>query len=203
MWPPYCCVPAFFERAVLALGAVHHPDLSLRAEVARACNVSVPPGDDNPFGLRVSDHPDEWGATPADAKTAFAGVQGILGATRELTLTLTRLDEIPFQMYEEVILDHASDDAVIGLGFDFREIAKPAEDHTDGACPHLVRMTPLGNEASAVPNVRSATFRPDYQGEVHVFDDSGEIPAFMAFSWLSLLRASRMGGGAFWIVERV
>jgi len=162
----------------------------------------VPPWANNPFELPASERPDEWGATPGDAKAAFSAVQAILGATRRLTLTLTKLDEIPFQMYEEVILDRAPDEAVIGLGFDFREVAVPGEGATDEAAPHLVRITPLGNEASAVPNVRSASFRPDYQGDVHVFDDSGEVPPLTTFSWSSLLRASRMGGGAFWIVER-
>lgn len=201
-WPPCCCVPAFLERAILELGEVRQRRPLMRAELARACNVSVPLGVDNPFGLPVSDDPTEWGATPTDALNALPVAQAMLGATRELTMTLQYLDQIVYQMYEVVILDRPPDAAVIGLGFDYRHLAtskRAPEPPT--LSQHLVRLTPAGDESLLQPNVRSADFRLDYSGDVHVFDDSGEVPACAELSWIALTRAARRSGGAFWVVE--
>lgn len=187
---------------MIELGGVRGLHPSKRAELARACNVSVPPEAQNPLRLTVSEQPDDWGATPSDAIEAFATAQSILGVTRELTLTLRRLDEIAFGMYEDVILEHMRDEAVIGLGFDFRDVGVVTRESEEATISrHLVRITPLGDEILKEPNVRSAAFRLDYSGAIHVFDDSGEVPACTTFSWPTLIRASRVVGGALWIVR--
>lgn len=203
-WPSHCCVPAFFERAILALGEPTAPRTrETRRALAMFCKVSMRPSAANPWDLPYSDNPQDWGSTPAQARQAFPTAQVALGVTRALELELRPLNEVPFGDYEAVVLENSGEDRVIALAFDVQCLSEiPAADRTPGPSRHVVRLTPLDAERDLEPHIGSAGFGFDYAGDIHVFDDSGEMPRGATVSWRALVRASRLMDGSFWVVRR-
>ena len=62
-WPPFCCVPAFIEQA-LAQCNVKIDDLR---SFAHQLGVRVGAGEENPWGLEVTEDPDARGLTATSA----------------------------------------------------------------------------------------------------------------------------------------
>jgi hypothetical protein len=119
------------------------------------------------------------------------------------------LNTIPFQLYEDALIELAHDGAVVGLSFDHFELAERAG-HAVVATDawehgrHITRLTPFGDREASLLTIQSSEFRTDYAGPINVFDDSGEMgTGGVAVDWLHLVGAARAVDGGYWIVREV
>jgi len=193
-WPPHCCMPAFLLRAVAASSRLPIDFLSsaIRLRAAQAIGVTVPLSADNPWHLPTSSDPMDWGVRVAYVEARFGDFCRAVGVFDELAFQVWPMISIAFEQYEDAALELIREGAVVAIAFDYDHLF----DH-DRAVPatsrhhHIVRLSPLDSEVRG-PTVLSSEFKFDYNGQVRVFDDSGEIPAAESVvSWRSLLRASR------------
>ena len=207
IWPPQCCVPAFLGTAVGFLTGTLDALLSedIRRDLATAVGVVVGPEDANPWGLRVSHRAEEWGVKARNIEGSLDSVESVLGCHRGLTLEVVSFDTIPFQLYEDAVIDIVSHKAIIGISFDYPELTAKVTAPASGRYPgrHVARLSPLiGDEGKKKPNIQSPDFKFDYSGDLWLFDDSGEMGDSDSFvSWPRLVRACRAAGGGLWNVH--
>jgi hypothetical protein len=64
------------------------------------------PEDPNPWELPTSEDPQEWGVTATAAFEGFPRVCERLAAGARFSFELMPLNEVPFEGYEHVVLDH-------------------------------------------------------------------------------------------------
>lgn len=206
-WPPQCCVPAFLGVATAALApvAASVDDAGIRRRLAEITGTTLAPNDANPWDLPTSEEPTNWGVSAGSALAAFERVREFLAPCSELRFEIRALNEIPFGLFEDAIIDLAGDDAVIGISFDHADLqSQMGRPLPSRRAHHVVRLTPFGHERSREPNVLSPSFRFDYDGPLAVFDDSGELDGNDArVDWRALIHASGSAHGGFWIVRRV
>jgi hypothetical protein len=206
-WPPGCCVPAFLGQAVTAFSG--RPDRmeqdEIRKVLSRLLGVRLAPGVVNPWNLPVSGDRSDRGVTPETAKRLFPQVQELLQGKVTLDLDIVDINKVAFELYEDEVLALVSRGSIVGIGFDHSELLRHRgnwDSPTSEYSPHLVRLTPLAEEVRNRPNVLSAEFGADYQGNIWIFDDSCEMDRRDSpVSWGALLRACRSMDGAFWAVR--
>lgn len=201
-WPPKCCVPAFLGSAATALcgrsGLAEENDF--RCRLARLLGVRLAPGDPNPWNLEISTDNYYCGVTVEDARLRFAEIQGIIDSEVRLSLSVTKINSIAFELYEDAISDLVSSGAIVGIGFDYADFNPPRP--TDHAA-HIVRLSPLGSEVERQPNIFSPTFDFGYTGDIWIYDDSSEMrPEESLVNWRKLVRACRSIDGSLWSVRR-
>jgi hypothetical protein len=205
-WPAQCCVPAFLGAATAALApaAVSIGDDGTRRQLAELTGVTLAPEDANPWALPTSEKSSAWGVSAAGAMAAFHGVHELLAPGSELRFEIRALNEIPFGLFEDAIIDLGGDGAVVGISFDYVELqSRMGRPEPLRRAHHVVRLTPLEQERAQEPNVLSLSFRFDYDGSLWVFDDSGELAEDDArMDWRALIYASRSVDGGLWIVSR-
>ena len=146
-WPDQCCVPAFVHAALLRLGVA----CPVPEALPGILGVRVPPGQENPLGLPLSDDEHPAGVTAVDAERAVNRM------CRELNLPI-RLRRVPFltitfDLWEDVLAAALDRGAVVGIGVDYRVLAKA--DPLSSA-QHVLRVVSLQEDA------------------LELFDDSGE-----------------------------
>ena len=205
-WPPQCCVPAFLGTAITILAET--PDALQREEVRRdlaiAIGVVVGPEDANPWGLRVSRRPDDWGVGVRDIEGSLHSLESVLGCHQELTLEVIRFDIIPFRLYEDAVVELSGRGGVIGISFDYLALTGKQQltsARTQQSARHLARLTPSAADGKKEPNIQSPEFRTDYTGDLWVFDDSGEMgDSESLVDWQFLVKACWAVGGGLWHV---
>jgi hypothetical protein len=207
-WPPQCCVPAFLGSSVAAF--YDRLDIlgqeETRRRLAEITNVVLAPADDNPWNLPVSPNDSDWGVTRRKAAASFTSVQQFIGRRAELTLDFVDANTIAYEMYEDAVAEFMQGPAIVGIAFDFYPLSV-SNSHSKAIHPskadHVVRLTPLGDERDHQPNILSDEFQFDYSGDLHVFDDSGEMMGKQSLvNWRSLMRACRDIDGSFWVIRR-
>lgn len=207
VWPPQCCVPAFLWAAVHGLcdQRVQVPSVIEMKAAATALKIVVSPEDANPFEFPVSNDPLKWGVKAVDATSRFDAFLSSIGVEKRLNLSLFPINEIDFEAYEEVILELQSTGGIVGIGFDYQYyLEKSGLPSLEGLRRghHLVRLTPIGDEALGGPSVMSGEFGFDYDGTISIFDDSGEMGSGKTIvHWRSLLSAARTIHAALWVVS--
>ena len=206
-WPGFCCVPAFLARAVTELAQVQDllDDSSFRRAVATALEAVVPVGVPNPWNLPTAYEPEEWGVSSKRAQANLHRLVAMLGTDASFSLEVVRVDEVPFQLYEDALSALTTSGAVVAVGFDFpalqRKLDRPVPRRRGW---HVARLTPLTPLEHDELTVESDSFRFDYQGDVTMFDDSDEVRGDDArVPWPALISACRTAGGAFWAVRRI
>jgi hypothetical protein len=199
-------VPAFLEASIAALAPEEVPgrDDEVRRDIATILGVSLAPEDDNPWGLPTSEDPHAWGVSASTASDRFLQVCERLAPASRFSLKLTSLNEIPFELYENVVLDHRGQHTVLGISFDHAILQfEMGREQPSRRAQHVARLSPIGDERKRQPNVLSAEFKFDYSGLLWLFDDSGELIGDAALNrWRALVQASYAIGGGFWIVRR-
>lgn len=179
-------------------------DDEVRRDLAIALGVTMAPEDPNPWELPTSEDPREWGVSATSAFEGFPRVCERLAAGSAFSFEVMPLNEIPFEGYENVVLDHRGQQAVLGISFDHAILqAQMGRDKPRRRAHHVVRLSPTGGEQEQQPNVFSSGFKFDYSGELWLFDDSEELAGEEALvRWRALVRAAYDIGGGFWIVRR-
>ena len=112
-WPPFCCVPAFIEQA-LAQCNVKIDDLR---SFAHQLGVRVGAGEENPWGLEVTEDPDARGLTAtsaADVVPRWFSVHCPLLGFRHI-----RFDMVTLHLYDCLLSEMFANDCVVGVGFDY------------------------------------------------------------------------------------
>jgi hypothetical protein len=208
-WPENCCVPAFLESAISVLANGHRNiyETKIRRHMAQLIGVTLAPDQPNPWGLRTSNYIAEQGVSVKAAKASVPGLIKLLGANADISLDVIPLNTIAFEMYEDVVLELNEEAAIVGIAFDFRELARFSSNSWPvpvRRAHHVVRLTPLEEESQRQPNIQSKDFRFDYSGSIWVFDDSLAMRVEESLvPWQDLMRACRSIDGAFWAVRRV
>jgi hypothetical protein len=205
-WPPQCCVPAFLGSAVAALtgnlDVLRREDI--RRDLAVAVGVVVGPKDANPWGLPVSNDPEKWGVKAENIKGSLEPVGSVLGCHRTFTLEVINFDSIPFQLYEDTVIELSRGRVIVGISFDYAELRGTETFPRGGTRPgrHVARLTPLAGDEEKKPNIHSLDFKFDYTGGLWLFDDSGEMnDSDSIVSWPRLVRACWAVGGGLWNVR--
>jgi hypothetical protein len=169
-WPPYCCVPAFFDYAFKKLSL---PFTGGRQCLAAALGVKVPTGAYNPYLLpEVS--PDQAGVYPDDAEELVNGL--MVKMATGIRFRHIPLNTIQFEMYIDVVNAALSSGGIVGIGID------------------------PGISSSSLSNNRHLVRIEATEGDVVSFaDDSGEMePARV--TWEKLEAASLAAHDGLWIV---
>jgi hypothetical protein len=179
-------------------------DDEMRRGLAVALGVTLAPEDPNPWELPTSEDPREWGVSATSAFKGFSQVCERLAAGLTFSFEVMSFNEIPFEDYEHVVLDHREQQAVVGIGFDHAILqAQMGREEPRRRAHHVVRLSPIGGEQEKQPNVFSSGFKFDYSGELWLFDDSEELVGEEALvRWRALVHAAYDIGGGFWIVRR-
>jgi hypothetical protein len=179
-------------------------DDETRRDLAAIMGVTLAPEDENRWDLPTSEDPRAWGVSAAAASERFPKVCQRLAPKLSFGLKLISLNEIPFELYENVVLDHRRKEAVLGFSFDHAVLqSEMGREKPSRRAQHVARLSPLGDERAREPNVLSAEFKFDYSGLIWLFDDSGELVGEEALNrWRALVQASYGIGGGFWIVRR-
>lgn len=166
--------------------------------------VTLAPEDDNPWGLPTSDDPHEWGVSATAAVESFARVCGHLAPTSAFGLEIAPLNEVPFEGYENAVLEHRDQRTIVGIGFDHAALqVKMGRERPRRRAHHIARLSPVGDERDLSPNILSSDFGFDYSGSLWLYDDSGELTGEEALAdWRALVSAAYGIGGGFWIVRR-
>lgn len=204
LWPAQCCVPAFLYAAVSSLAQRVLPEGPVtRRALARLMGVTLSPDDANPWGLPTSSLPSDWGVSPAQALEVFPAVAALLGAQADLVLGIRPMDEIPFRLYEDELLELGAKNAVVAVSFDHAALrSRMGRSQPRDRAHHVARLTPMPRDSDREPTIFSPAFGLDYEGPVWLFDDSGELSSGDALvDWASLVLASRTAGGGFWTVH--
>lgn len=206
LWPAQCCVPAFLAASIVALGPQEavSADAATRRELATALEVILAPEDHNPWKLPTSEDPRQWGVSAAAALKFFPRVCERLMPSAAFSLEIRPFNEIPFELYENVVLEHRGQRAILGVSFDHVVLqSEMGRERPRRRAHHVARLSPIGDEREQEPNALSSAFRFDYSGALWLFDDSGELIGEEALvQWRSLVRAAYDIGGGFWIVRR-
>lgn len=178
-------------------------DDDMRRDLAVALGVTLAPEDRNPWELPISEDPHDWGVSVTSAFDGFPRVCERLAPASAFSLEIMPLNEIPFEGYENVVLDHRGKRAVMGIGFDHAILQKEmGRDKPRRRAHHVVRLSPIDREREQQPNVLSDGFKLDYSGMLWLFDDAEELAYEEALvGWRALMRASYDIGGGFWIVQ--
>jgi hypothetical protein len=178
----------------------------IRHDLAVAVGVTVGPNDANPWGLPVSNDADEWGVKTEDIKGGLGPIESVLGCRRSFTLEVANFDTIPFQLYEDAVIELSQRMVIVGISFDYAKLKEAAKFSKSETHPgrHVARLTPSIDDEGKKPNIRSPDFKFDYSGDLWLFDDSGEMDNSDSFvSWPRLVRACRAVGGGLWSVQEV
>lgn len=166
--------------------------------------MTLSPEDRNPWELPTSEEPRAWGVSAAAAYEGFPGVCQLLAPGATFSLEMRPLNQIPFELYEDIAVELRGQPAILGFSFDHAILqAEMGREQPGRRAHHLARLSPIGNERERQPNVLSERFRFDYSGMLWLFDDSGELDGEEALvRWPALVRAAYEIGGGFWIVRR-
>lgn len=207
-WPENCCVPAFLGTAVGILSGNLGllDDEQVRRRLARVTGVTVGPHDPNPWGLPVAHNVEDLGVNPQSISGPLGSIEAAMMIGQNFRLEITPLNTIPFQLYEDALLDMYHAGAVVGISFDYAELAHfqgrvLSSANTFSHARHVVRLTPHGDSEFDSSTVASRDFRADYPGSLCVFDDSGEMGSpGVSVNWLHLTRASSLVEGGYWSV---
>jgi hypothetical protein len=142
--------------------------------------------------------------SPNSAFERFPQVCERLAPGQTFHLESTPLNQIPFELYENLVLDRQSSQAILGMGFDHAILQSEMGRQTPSRrAHHISRLSPIGSERDRKPNVLSGEFKFDYSGMLWLFDDSGELTGEDALvRWRALVRAAYEIGSGFWIVRR-
>lgn len=204
-WPAQCCVPAFFAASVTALVTSGNTgdNCSTRCRLAEITGVTLSPEDSNPWNLPMSEDSNNWGVSAAKATATFPAVCAYIAPDSKLQFEIRPFNEIPFELYENEVLDFTRRGAMVGISFDNAALqSRMGREVPRRRGHHVVRLTPIGNEREREPNVLSDRFKFDYAGSLWVFDDTHELREQESFvEWRSLLYASRSVRGGLWIVR--
>jgi hypothetical protein len=176
----------------------------IRRDLAVAVGVVVGPTDANPWGLPVSNDAEKWGVKVENIKGSLEPVESVLGCHRGFTLEVINFDSIPFQLYEDAVIDLSHRRVIVGISFDYPELrgaaAVPKSETHPGR--HVARLTPSPGDEKKEPNIHSLDFKSDYTGDIWLFDDSGEMDdSDSLVSWPRLVRACWAVGGGLWSVR--
>jgi hypothetical protein len=206
LWPSQCCVPAFLAASIAALAPEEVPEIDdqTRRDLATILGVTLAPEDPNPWDLPTSEDSREWGVSASVASDRFPQVCERLAPALTFSLELRSLNQIPFELYESVVLDYRGLPAILGVSFDHAILqTEMGREEPARRAWHIARLSPIGDEWESRPNALSAEFKFDYSGLLWLFDDSEELVGDEALSrWRALVRASYAIGGGFWIVRR-
>jgi hypothetical protein len=166
------CVAAFVRAAVRTTSGV---ELDL-GEVARSLDTALPPGAPNPWQLRISSTPGDWGVT-------------VLAATRLIPMLFERhrlplmfrhirFNEIALEQYEDVFDWITRYHGSVAVGLDYGKL------RTGGPCTHHVMRCERGSTT----------------GTVCLRDDSDNSSSPRELRWDDLAALVRAVGDGFWIV---
>jgi hypothetical protein len=176
-----------------------------RRDLAAATGVVVGPEDANPWGLPVSGHKEDWGVRVGRARGSLGPISTILGRGSEFILEIVELNTISYRMYEDSVIELSRAGGIVGISFDYPELTGRAVSEMNGARPgrHVARLSPAPDEMEQEPHILSSYFKFDYSGQLHLFDDSGEMgDSGCLVSWARLVEASWAVDGGFWSVRQ-
>jgi hypothetical protein len=209
VWPPQCCVPAFLGTAVATLTGTLEllGKERIRRDLAVAVGVVVSPEDANPWDLRVSQRPEDWGVKVRNIRGSLEPIESVLGCRRGFILEIIDLDTIPFRLYEDAVIELSRSGSVVGISFDYPELTGRVTSSATGARPgrHVARLSPAGAaDEGKEPNILSPEFKFDFAGNLWLFDDSGEMgDSDCLVNWARLVRACWAVDGGLWTVREV
>jgi len=171
--------------------------------VAQALGVTVPLDDPNPWCFTTSAAAVEWGVSVPSARERFAEARRVVPGCDNVVLEVKSILEIGFEMYEERIRDLAAAGNIVGVAFDYGPLGAELKRPGTGRTHHLVRLTPYDAELALHPNILSAEFDFDYEGDVWVFDDSSGLDSSAALvPWRTLIRSCLSIDGWLWLLRR-
>lgn len=109
-WPPYCCVPAFFDAALRKLGF----QVPVREILAKKLGVTVAPHAPNPWGLAVARDEESSGVTALGAALAARAI--LAEIDEDLAFRHVSFKTIAFGLYADVAIKALTRDIEVGIG---------------------------------------------------------------------------------------
>lgn len=173
-WPPHCCVPAFIYASLYSNGIILKDSASLPALLG----VHVGIDDENPLDLPIAENGNVRGVT---VRAAQQLIQVLIDDLKlPISFKYLPFNEIPFGLYEDVLVKALEKGVIVGVGID---VSKLKISHSPDKGLHVFRVI---------------SFHEKY---LTLFDDSLECsPPQMTFSWDDVEQGILAAKGGFWFL---